>query len=149
MNGPLQERTLLLRVDQAIDEDQRQELARRVSRETTKVFDLLTNAMKIHLNLEQSFEVNTPTLFVRIETVKSDSLKSKQIQTIGEARLRFPNQSFQIENDHSKQYYSLRVSLPQQTRGNHTFLFFSQLWNRWPRLDIRQHRKRIVLERFR
>ena len=111
MNGPLQGRTPVLRVDQSIDEDQRQELARRVSRETTRVFDLLTNAMKIHLNLEQTLEMNTSTLFVRLETVKNDSLKGKKIQTIGEARLHFPNQSLRIENYDPNQYYSLRVSL--------------------------------------
>ena len=102
--------------------------------------------MKIHLNLEQSFEVNTSTLFVRLETVKNDSFKGKQIQTIGEARLRFPNQSLQIVNDDTNHYYSLRVSFLQQARANHTFLLFSPLWNRWLLLDIRRHRKRIVLE---
>ena len=111
MNGPLQERTPVLRVDQSIDEDQRQELPRRVLRETTRVFDLLTNAMKIHLNLEQTLEMNTSTLFVRLETVKNDSFEGKQIQTIGEARLRFPNQYLRIKNDDLDQYYSLRVIL--------------------------------------
>ena len=114
----MQERTPVLLVDQSIDEGERQDLARRVSRETKQVFDRLSHALKIHLNLKQAFEVNSSTLFVQLESVTNDSLIDKEIQTIGEARLRFPNQSLRIENYDSNEYYSLRVSLLLQAREN-------------------------------
>ena len=85
MNAPLQDRTSILRADRSIDGEERQELAKQVSRETTQVFDRLSDTLKIHLNLKQTFEVNTSTFFVQLETVTNDSFKDKEIRTRGEA----------------------------------------------------------------
>ena len=109
-----------------MDDEERQKLARQVSREATHVFDLLSHALKIHLNLEQVFQVNSSTLFVQLVTMKIDALKDKQIRTVGEGRFRFPNQSLQNGNDAPDQYYSLRVSL-HSSRENRSFLLGSPL----------------------
>lgn len=109
VNGPLQERTTLLRSD-SIEQDQsfQEELADRVGKETTEVFDLLTKALRIHLNLNQSFQVNSSAVFVTFETVKINSLVNKEIRSIGQARVRFPaHQPPQGAN--ADEYYSLRV----------------------------------------
>jgi hypothetical protein len=146
----LQERIPILRADQSIDEEQRQAAASRVSRETTKVFDLLTHAMKIHLNLGQNVQLNSSGVFVRLETVTIDSMKGIEIRTVGEARLRFPNQSLLGGNEDVNQYYSLRVCSVHSSSVDRTrILLSSPPWNRWLPLDIRRHRKRIILDRSR
>ena len=108
VNGPLQERTPLLRSDSIAEDLYFQEtLASRVSKETTEVFDLLTRALRIHLNVNQSFQLNSSAVFVIVETVKIDSLMDKEIRSVAEARVRFPHHS--LDGANLNQYYSLRV----------------------------------------
>ena len=104
----MQERTPLLRTD-SLGEDLRlqEEVARRVLKETTEVFDLLTRALRIHLNLNQSFQLNTSAVFVTLETLKIDSLVDKEIRSIGDARLRFPHQT--LLGGNLNEHYSLQV----------------------------------------
>ena len=57
----------------------------------TEVTDLLTRALNIHLNVEQQFTMNTPSIFMSMETVKVGSLLGKEIPSVGNARLRLPS----------------------------------------------------------
>ena len=109
VNGPLQERTLLLRSGSVAEDLHLQEaLASQVSKQTTEVFDLLTRALRIHLNLNQSVHLKQiSAVFVIVKTVKIDLLIAKEIPSVGKARLRFPTHS--LTGGNVNQYYSLRV----------------------------------------
>ena len=113
VNGPLQERTRVLRADLLEfqgNEDQnlrsQEQLASRISEQMTEVFSLVTKALKIHLNLDKSFKLNSSAVFFTLETVKMESLVGKEIRSVGDARLRLP---FRSLDGNDTRHYSLRV----------------------------------------
>ena len=129
VNGPLQERTPLLRSLSVAEDLRLQEaLASRVLKETTEVFDLLTRALRIHLNLNQSFQLNSSAVFITVETLKIDSLLNKEIRSIGDARLRFPKHTLLTGN--AAEYYSLRVRSFELHQVERIIVLFSRHWNR-------------------
>ena len=116
MNGPLQGRMKVLEADFAASkrfpsnyesdlesewirrserDDQnlfdQEELSSRVLKRMNEVSSLLSKSLKIHLNLEQQFTLNTSNVFMSIETLKIESILGKEIPSVGEARLRLPS----------------------------------------------------------
>ena len=63
--------------------------------QTIEIMSLLTNALKIHLNLGQNSTMNTPSIFMTLETLSMESLSNKVIQSIGDAQIHLP-ENFQI-----------------------------------------------------
>ena len=113
VNGPLEARTRVLRaglLEFQDDEDQnlrsQEQLASRISEQMNEVFSLVTKALRIHLNLDQSFHLNSSAVFFTLETVKMESLLGKEIRPVGDARLRFP---FRSLDGNVIRHYSLRV----------------------------------------
>ena len=69
----------------------RKELSQRLLRQMNAAFTLLTKALNIHLNVEQQFTIDTLNLFMSLETLRGESLMGKEIQSVGNARLRLPS----------------------------------------------------------
>lgn len=64
--------------------------ANRVLKQMQQVSSLLTSALNIHLNVEQQFTMNTSNVFMSLQTLKVSSLLGREIQSVGNARLRLP-----------------------------------------------------------
>lgn len=71
-----------------------------------ETMSLLTNALKIHLNLGQNSTMNTSAVFMSLETLSTESLHNKIIEPVGNARIHLP-ENFQVNSTG----VSLRVSL--------------------------------------
>ena len=80
------------------------QLATQLISQINKMISLLTSTLKVHLNVGQNLSVNTPSAFMSLETLSIESLSNKQIQQVGQAKIRLP--SFEIDNN---QTISLRV----------------------------------------
>ena len=115
------------------------ELSQRLLRQMDAVFTLLTKAMNIHLNVEQQFTIDTPNLFMSLETLKGESLMGKEIQLVGKARLRLPstgnlslNQqqpgSLRVRSSFNRLFHiicrSLSLSLSAVNSGTFAFVWF-------------------------
>jgi hypothetical protein len=104
---------MVINLDLFDDEDQinlqyQEALSSRVSKQMTSVLNLLTRSLNIHLNVEQQFTLNTSNVFMSLETLKGESLRGKEIQSVGNARLRLPS-SGNLSLDDEHQSGSLRV----------------------------------------
>ena len=80
--------------------------ADQVVSQTIETMSLLTNALKIHLNLGQNSTMNTSSVFMSLETLSMDSLHNKIIRPLGNAQIHLP-ENFQVNSTG----ISLRVSL--------------------------------------
>jgi hypothetical protein len=69
---------------------EQKQLAARVNKEMNELMSLLTRSLNIHLNVGQHFQVNTPNVFMSLESLTSESLSKKVIPTVGNAFLRLP-----------------------------------------------------------
>lgn len=56
---------------------------------------LLTNALKIHINLGQNSTMNTSSVIMSLETLSMASLSNKVIQSVGDAQIQLP-ENFQV-----------------------------------------------------
>ena len=84
-----------------------EQVSSRVSKQMNDVVSLLTRALNIHLNVEQEFTLSSPNVFMSLETLTVKSLLGKEIQSVGNARLRLPSRGNLSLGDH--QSGSLRV----------------------------------------
>ena len=83
------------------------QVSSRLSKQMNDVVNLLTRALNIHLNVEQEFTLNTSNVVMSLATLKGESLRGKEIQSVGNARLRLPSQGNLSLDEH--QSGSLRV----------------------------------------
>ncbi len=56
----------------------------------TKMRSLLTSILNIHLNIGQNLTINTPEVYMSLETLTVEALPNKQIQHIGNAQIHVP-----------------------------------------------------------
>ena len=56
-----------------------------------QIHSLITSTLNIHLNLGQSFLINTTQIFLTLETISIESLENRQIEQIGNARFEIPS----------------------------------------------------------
>ena len=85
-----------------------EDLSSRVSKQMSDVSSLLNSALKIHLNVQQQFTINTFNLFMSFQSLNIESLRGKEIPSVGEARLRLPS-SRNLSLDDEHQTGSLKV----------------------------------------
>jgi hypothetical protein len=86
--------------------------AHAVSQEMNTLITQLTQSLQIHLNMGQSFVVNSSSTILALETVSSlAALSNKQINLTGDARLSIPSQLVIGSASRSTSVrYSIRVS---------------------------------------
>ena len=72
-----------------------------------KMVSLLTSTLKIHLNIKQNFTINTPEIFMSMETMMMSSLSNKFVKQIGNAQIQIPSDF--SSNLNKNQTISLRV----------------------------------------
>ena len=66
------------------------QLANQIQTKTSATFDLLTSALKIHLNVGQNVTMNTSSLFMSVETVTVEALSTRTVYQSGGARIQMP-----------------------------------------------------------
>ena len=86
-----------------------QQQANQISSETDETIDLLTNALHIHLNLEQNLTFETPNAFMSLGTVSIESLSNRILSPVANAPIRLPEQFTSSLNNQST--ISFRVCL--------------------------------------
>ncbi|CAF1191151.1 unnamed protein product [Adineta steineri] len=154
VNGPLQERTIILDLDssrantfpQNYDTDiesewsnpnlfvdgndfsyeaiqigrnkyYQKQTANQITSQVTQIISLLTTALNNHINIGQNLTINTPQVFMSLETLSVESLSSKQIQQVGNAQIRMPSNL----NINSNTMLSLQSKMkPLASFGNST-----------------------------
>lgn len=77
--------------------------------QTTETIELLTAALHVHLNINQSLLINTSSTFMSLETTSIESLSKKSIKQSGDARIQLPT-NFQL-NTTNHTAITVRVSL--------------------------------------
>jgi hypothetical protein len=68
---------------------------------------LLTNSLNIHLNIGQNLIMNTPSVFISLETTSIESLSNKLIEQMGNVQIHIPS-NIQL-NSNNNLSVSLRV----------------------------------------
>lgn len=66
-------------------------LADQFNEKITNMISLLTSSVKLHLNLDQQFIIDTPQVFMSLEILYAKNLLSKTIQLPENGRIIFPN----------------------------------------------------------
>ncbi len=66
-------------------------LANEIINQVTEMISLLTSILNIHLNIGQNLTINTPEVFMSLETITIDCLSNKQIQQVGKAQIHLPS----------------------------------------------------------
>ena len=66
------------------------ELANQLSNQMNKILSTLTSALNIHLNIDQGLVLNTPNVFMSLETISAGTLVNKKIQQVGTAQISLP-----------------------------------------------------------
>jgi len=72
-----------------------------------KTISLLTSLLNIHLNIGQNLSINTPQIFMSLETITVQALSNKTIEQIGNSQMFIPS-NFYL-NLNKSQTISLRV----------------------------------------
>jgi hypothetical protein len=95
----------------------------------------ITQSLQIHLNVAQSFVVNSSSTILALETVSSlPALANKQIALTGDVRLSMPSQlSLAGVGVSASSRYSIRVSVRQKMADPASASFSSHLSNHWLR----------------
>ncbi len=83
-------------------------LANQINNQVKEIISLLTSALNIHLNIGQNLIINTPEVFMSLETISFNSIFNKSIQQVGGAKIRIP-ENFKL-NQNQNQTISIRVS---------------------------------------
>jgi hypothetical protein len=65
--------------------------ADQITSQVTETILLLTTALNTHINIGQNLTMNTPSVFMSLETLSVQSLSDKQIQLVGGAEIRIPS----------------------------------------------------------
>ena len=171
MNGPLQQRTWVLNSDRVwanrlpsdyetdseVHEEvqsafsssletrnlfEQNQLASTLNKQMNEMVLLATRALNIHLNVEQHFAVNSPTVFISSDRLTSESLSNKEISMVGKAFVRLlPTLNNSLSNTSS---LSLLSCLP----GLISMLLSSPLWNDCLSPVDLWYRRWICLDRF-
>jgi hypothetical protein len=84
-----------------------QQMADTINTQSTETISLMTNTLRIHLNIGQQLTINSSSVFLSDETTSISSLSNKLIQQIGDAQIRIPS-SFSLTTDDNSAI-SLRV----------------------------------------
>jgi len=84
-----------------------QQMADTINTQSTETISLMTNTLRIHLNIGQQLIINSSSVFLSDETTSISSLSNKLIQQIGDAQIRIPS-SFNLTTDDNSAI-SLRV----------------------------------------
>jgi len=72
-----------------------------------KTISLLTSLLNIHLNIGQNLAINTPQIFMSLETITVQALSNKTIEQIENSQMFIPS-NFYL-NLNKSQTISLRV----------------------------------------
>jgi hypothetical protein len=107
--------------------------ANQIINQVTEITSLITSALNIHLNIGQNLTMNTPSVFMSLETISIKSLENKQIQQVGDAHIRLPASFY--TNLSSNTIISLRVCFSIGNNLTNCFSF-SQQCNHWLHLAI-------------
>jgi hypothetical protein len=65
--------------------------ANQITGQVTEMISLLTTALNNDINIGQNLTMNTPEVFMSLETLSVESLSNKQIQQVGNAQIRMPS----------------------------------------------------------
>jgi hypothetical protein len=84
-------------------------MANQISLQTTETLSLLTSALNIHLNIGQNLAMNTPSVFMSLETTSIESLSNKIIKQTENAHIQIPT-NFQLDTPDNTSI-TLRVNL--------------------------------------
>jgi hypothetical protein len=107
------------------------QLAERIEKKMNEVMSWMTHGLNIHLNINQSFEINSSAVFMSLEKL---NLRSLSNQTIENIRIHFPtNLTATLP---SKQSQSLRVGSPFFVQIERVYFFYSSPSNPWHRLAM-------------
>ena len=83
------------------------QLANQIEITTSRTLSLLTNAVKVHLNVGQNMTINTSSIFMSLETLTMPALSRKTVHQSESARIQLPPTIGLGLRDHSS--ISLRV----------------------------------------
>ena len=67
-NGPLQKRMEIL------EKDSQKELADSLNNKRNQIIFILTSSLNLHLNLGQNYSIQTPQVFLSLQTISLQSL---------------------------------------------------------------------------
>jgi hypothetical protein len=88
------------------------ETAHTLTKQMNDLITRLTQSLQIHLNVAQSFAVNSSSTILALETVSSlAALANKQINLTGSVRLSMPSQVSLHDGQSMGTRYSIRVSI--------------------------------------
>ena len=68
-----------------------QQLANQIEMKTTATLDLLTNALKVHLNVGQNITINTSAIFMSLETLSLSALSRRTVHQAEGAHMQLPS----------------------------------------------------------
>ena len=108
-----------------------QVLSNQVMGEMNALMSLLTSGLNLYLNIGQNFTLNSSAAFMSMETLSAESLLNKQIQPIGNARLRLPSRLNLSLDPNLRHSLRVRSSLLFSSLLFSTFSSFSRQSNRW------------------
>jgi hypothetical protein len=128
----------LLEMDRLRNVQSQKSVANQVFEQMNELISLLTRGLNVHLNVGQNFTLNSSSVFMSMETLATESLFNKEIQSVGNARLRLPSQLNLSLDPHLR--HSLRVRSSSFFLSLVSFSSSSQHWNLWHRMDRRNLR---------
>jgi hypothetical protein len=65
-------------------------LANQIKNQANEIISKLTSTLNIHLNVGQNLTMNTPEVFMSLETKSMASLSNKIVKQVGDAQIRLP-----------------------------------------------------------
>ena len=83
------------------------QLANQLASQANQILSLLSSALNTHLNIGQKSIINTPNVYMSMETISMNKLSNKNIQQVGSAQIQLPSQFNSSLNNNST--LSLRV----------------------------------------
>ena len=83
------------------------QLASEMRSRMNEILLLLSSSLNIHLNIGQNSTINTPNVYLSMETISSNGLINKKIEQVGNAQIQLPSQFNLTLNQNST--FSLRV----------------------------------------
>jgi hypothetical protein len=91
INGPLQERTNLLKIDLLRSKELFDDIEEDLTNKINETILLLTLSLNKHLNLGQNLTLDTPEVYMSFEKTSFYFLSNKQIQFSENAKINFPS----------------------------------------------------------
>ncbi len=67
------------------------QLANQITNQMNQILSLLSSAINIHLNIGQNLIINTPNVFMSLETISPEAILNKNIQQVGNAQIHLPS----------------------------------------------------------